>query len=287
MSKTGLIVEGGGMKCAYGAGVLDKFLDDNITFDYCIGVSAGAANLASYLGGQRDRNLRFYTTHIHNPNYFGLQSFLKTRNLFGLQYIYGTLSNSDGADPIYFSSLLANPADYRIVSTNARTGRPVYFTKQDLKQDDYRAIMASCAIPAVCKPIEFNGDYYYDGGISDSIPVKKALDDGCEKLVAILSKPHNYVKKPEKHRAMYSLLCRNYPKAVEAMNNRHFMYTGEQKRLFALEEAGKAFVFAPFDPPESGTYTMDEKVNQQLYDMGCADYEARREELRKFLTSET
>ena len=76
MSKTALIVEGGGMKCAYSAGVLDKFIDDNITFDYCIGVSAGSANALSFMAGQRDRNRRFYTDHIDEPGYFGLKSFL-------------------------------------------------------------------------------------------------------------------------------------------------------------------------------------------------------------------
>ena len=96
--KTGLVVEGGGMKCAYSAGILDKFLDDDITFSYCIGVSAGAANTLSYLAGQRGRNLRFYTEHLRDPRYLSVRSLVHTGNLFGLQYIYGTLTNSDGAD---------------------------------------------------------------------------------------------------------------------------------------------------------------------------------------------
>ena len=86
--KIGLVVEGGGMKCAYNAGILDAFIDEQITFDYCIGVSAGAGNLASYLAGQKERNLRFFTDHIHSSNYFGLKSLLKTGDLFGLRYIY-------------------------------------------------------------------------------------------------------------------------------------------------------------------------------------------------------
>ena len=98
--KTGLVVEGGGMKCAYSAGILDKFLDDDITFSYCIGVSAGAANTLSYLAGQRGRNLRFYTEHLSDPRYLSVRSLVHTGNLFGLQYIYGTLTNSDGADPL-------------------------------------------------------------------------------------------------------------------------------------------------------------------------------------------
>ena len=104
--KTGLVVEGGGMKCAYSAGILDKFLDDNITFSYCIGVSAGAANTLSYLAGQRGRNLRFYTEHLNDPRYLSVRSLVRTGNLFGLQYIYGTLTNSDGADPLDYSAVM-------------------------------------------------------------------------------------------------------------------------------------------------------------------------------------
>ena len=95
--KIGLVVEGGGMKCAYSAGILDAFLDNDINFEYCIGVSGGAGNLASYLSGQRGRNLRFFAEHTRAPEYFGIRSLLRTGDLFGLEYIYRTLSNSGGA----------------------------------------------------------------------------------------------------------------------------------------------------------------------------------------------
>lgn len=283
MSKTGLIVEGGGMKCAYSAGILDAFLDHNISFDYCIGVSAGSANAASFVAGQRDRNRRFYTDHIDEPGYFGLKTFLKTGNLFGLQYIYGDLTNSDGADPIDFPAIMANPAEYWLVATNAQTGKPEYFSKQDMKQDDYRHIMASCALPAACKPIEINGQYYYDGGVTDAIPVQKALNDGCDKIIAILSKPRGFVKTPEKMRFLYTRMCRKYPKTIEALNNRHIMYKACQDKLSELEKEGKAFIFAPSNPPKMSTYTMDRAVEQQLYDLGIADFKALHETFNRFL----
>ena len=286
MGKTGLIVEGGGMKCAYGAGVLDAFLDHGITFDYCIGVSAGSANTASFVAGQRGRNIRFYTKHIEDPNYFGVKSLLKNGDLFNLRYIYGWLTNSDGPDPVDYEAMQANPAEFKIVATNANTGKPHYFSKEEMPKDDYRIVMASCAIPAVSKPVEIDGEYYYDGGISDSIPVQKALDDGCDKVVAILSKPHDFVKTPEGHKFLYSLMCRKYPKAIECMNTRHIMYTECQQKLFALEKEGRAFVFAPFDPPKLSTYTMDKEVNQKLYDMGFSDYEKYRADFEAFMAKE-
>lgn len=286
MSKTGLIVEGGGMKCAYSAGILDAFLDNHITFDYCIGVSAGSANVASFVAGQRDRNRRFYTEHIGEPGYFGLKSFLKTGNLFGLQYIYGDLTNSDGADPIDFPAIMASPTEYWLVATNAETGKPAYFSKHDMKQDDYRHIMASCALPAACKPVEIDGHYYYDGGVTDAIPVQKTLDDGCDKIVAILSKPRGFVKTPEKMRFLYTRMCRKYPRTIEALNNRHLMYQACQDKLHTLEKEGKAFIFAPSNPPKMSTYTMDREVEQQLYDLGIADFQALQKDFDKFMTEE-
>lgn len=164
--KIGLVCEGGGMKCAYGAGVLDKFYDDHISFDYCVGVSAGSANLASYLAGQRGRNYRFYTKWLKDPEFYGKKAFLHSGDLFGLEYIYGTLTNSDGKDPIDYSAIQKNPAQFELVATKAVSGQPVYLDKSIMKQDDYRAIMASSAIPAACHPIKINGQAYYDGGVS-------------------------------------------------------------------------------------------------------------------------
>ena len=220
MGKIGLVVEGGGMKCAYSAGVLDAFLDDGIRFDYVIGVSAGSGNSASYLAGQRGRNLRFYTDHISNPAYFGIRSFLKTGDLFGLRYIYGTLTNSGGGDTLDYDSMQKNPAEFVVVATNARTGKPAYFTKRDIPRDDYRIIMASCAIPSVTKPVRIGSEKYVDGGVSDSLPFKRAFEDGCDKVVMIMSKPRDYVKEPEKNRLFYHTMCLGYPNVVKDLDRR-------------------------------------------------------------------
>ncbi len=281
--KIGLVVEGGGMKCAYSAGILDAFMDQGITFDYCIGVSGGSGNLASYLSGQRGRNLRFFTEHIHSSEYFGLKSFLKTGNLFGLQYIYGELTNSDGKDPVDFKAIMENPAEYEIVATDARTGKAVYFDKSGMEQDDYRVVMASCAIPVVCRPVSIDGVPYYDGGIADAIPVKRAFEQGCDRIVVILSKPRDFVRKPQGFRPFYTWSCRKYPNIVKAIDQRHLTYNQNLKDVFAMEKAGKAFVFAPGKAIHVSTYSMDEKTEYELYDLGMSDYTAQKEQLCAFI----
>ena len=282
--KIGLVVEGGGMKCAYNAAILDAFLDHNITFAYCIGVSGGSGNLASYLAGQRGRNLRFFTEHIHSPGYFGLRSFLETGDLFGLQYIYGTLTNSMGKDPLDFPTLKNNPAEYEVVVTNALTGKAEYFGKETMVQDDYRLIMASSAIPAACRPVELNELPYFDGGLSDAIPVSRALEKGCDRLVVILSKMRDYVRKPRGMRFLYTLRCNRYPQIISLINHRHIAYNQNLQEVFALEREGKAFVFAPSHPIHVGTYSMNEQSERDLYALGMEDFNQQQDALAAFMT---
>ncbi len=281
--KVGLVVEGGGMKCAYNAAILDAFLDHGIKFDYCIGVSGGAGNLASYLAGQRGRNLRFFTQHMHDPEYFGMKSFLKTGNFFGLKYIYGTLTNSTGKDPLNFPEFKNNPAEFEAVVTNALTGDAEYVGKDSMNQDDYRPFMASSAIPVACNPIEMNGIPYFDGGVSDSIPVFRALEKGCDKLVVILTKTRDYVKEPQGNRFIYSLKCHRFPKIISRIDNRHINYNKNMQDVFSLEEEGKAFVFAPSQKIQVGTATMDEQKEWDLYNLGMDDFKNQHNSLMTFL----
>lgn len=284
--KIGCICEGGGLKCAYSAGILDQFIEDDISFDYCIGVSAGSANLSSYLAGQKGRNLRFYTQWIEDKGFYGKKALFKYGGLFGIEYIYGNLTNSNGKDPLDFKALMKNPTEFELVATDAQTGKAVYFDKGIMRQDDYRAIMASSAIPAACRPIQINHHAYFDGGISDAIPVERALEKGCDKLVVILSKPRNFIKKPEDHKKIYSLLCARYPKIVEALNQRHVMYSHQQRLLYQLEAQGKAFIFAPDEHVPMATASLNRKDNQQLYDLAVYDYIKYKEDLKDFLEKE-
>ncbi len=281
--KIGLVVEGGGMKCAYNAAILDAFLDCGITFDYCIGASGGAGNLASYLAGQRGRNLRFFTQHIHSPGYFGLQSLLKTGDLFGLEYIYQTLTNSKGKDPLDFPALQKNPAEYEVVVTNALTGKAEYKGREAMAQDDYRLFMASSAIPAACRPVELEGVPYFDGGLADAIPADRALEQGCGRLVVILSKNRDYVRKPQGMRPFYALRCRKYPRVVSLIDHRHIAYNQNLQQVLELEREGKAFVFAPSRPIQAGTYSMNEQTERDLYDLGMEDFSRQQEALAAFM----
>ena len=143
MSKTGIIDVGGGLRGSYTAGVYDWCHDNDISFDYCIGVSAGSANLSSFLAGQRGRNLKFYTDYNMRPESMGVKNYIKTRNFVDLDYIYGELTNSYGEYPLNYDALMENPAEFRIVATDALTGKPAYFDGKELRRDAYASIKAS------------------------------------------------------------------------------------------------------------------------------------------------
>lgn len=281
--KTGLIIEGGGMKCAYSAAILDAFLKDNISFDQCIGVSAGAGNAVSYLAGQYGRNLRYYTVHLSDPYYFGLRSFLHSGSFYGLQHIYGDMTNESGADPLDYDRLMSNPTDLLIAATEARSGQTVYFHKEQMNRNDYRILMASCAIPAVCRPIRIGGKEFFDGGVSNSIPIDRALADGCDRLVVLLTKHKYFRMQPQKHRWLYSRICHAYPAIIQELDTRHIAFNRSLDRLSELERHGQAFVFRPSRLLKSGTYDMNPEENMRLYNLGMEDYAQRREEFFRFI----
>ena len=145
-------------------------------------------------------------------------------------------------------------------------------------------IMASCALPVMCRPVEINGRYYFDGGVSDSLPVKKMIKDGCTKIVALFSKPDGFLMKPQGHRRIYTAaLSRRFPNTVEALNHRHEQYNRSMKRIRRMEQEGRALTFAPSGEIRIKTSTRDPAVMQQLYDNGVRDARERMKELKDFL----
>lgn len=174
--KTGVVDVGGGLRGVYASGIFDFCLDTGIQFDLGIGISAGSANVSSYIAGQKKRNYLFYTEYPFRKEYMGLKNFLFKKSYIDLDYVYGTLSNSDGENPLDYQRFLKCPTEFIAVATNAQTGAAAYFGKSDLHQDDYNVLKASSAIPFVCHPYEVNGILYYDGALGDTVPIEKAFE---------------------------------------------------------------------------------------------------------------
>ena len=286
--RLGLVIEGGGMKCAYTSGILDMMLDDGIRPDYVIGVSAGAACGASYVARQRDRNRRFFVDYVERPDYMGWVAFCHSKgNFFNLEYIYQNMTGEGGEDALDYDAIMKNPCELWAVATDAETGEPYYFNKDDLHPDDYSVYMATCAIPIACRPVKMYGHLFYDGGCSDALPVKRALEAGCDKVIVILCRPKDTVREPEKHQSLYHTLLHRYPKLVHSLDVRHKRYNATMRATKKLEENGRALIIAPENPLEITTYTRDPEPLQALYDTALEEYPHIREKLLAFCEDHT
>ncbi len=281
MSKIGLVVEGGGMRGVYGCGVLDAFLENSISFPYGIGVSAGSANLASFLAEQPGRNYRFYTNYAFDERYMGLKNFFTTGSFFGMDFIYSELT--EVIDPIDYETLLSPDKEYYVVATDAETGKPEYFSREDVEKYRGDVFKASSCVPVLCRPIEIGGRLYFDGGVTDSIPARHAMAAGCDKVVAVLTRPRGYVKKAEHGKTLYSEVLRDYPAIIHAMNNRHFVYNAEMDYLLELEKEGKAFLFCPEHTEGVNLITRNKEHLITLYNDGKVEAEQKMKELIEFM----
>ena len=278
--KTGVVDVGGGLRGVYAAGVVDYCLDMGIQFDFCIGVSAGSVNVASYIAGQKKRNYMFYTEYPFRKEYMSIQNFLLKKSYIDMEYLYGTLSNSTGENPLDYQALKKSRAELMVVATNAETGEAVYFNKDDLKQDDYSILKASSSIPYVCKPYEIDGVLYYDGALGDSVPVKKAFQCGCDKVVVILSKPKDVIRTSKKDILLADRIRKKYPLAAEQLKKRAEHYNQGVQFAKEYEAQGRVLIVAPDNTCGVDTLTKNKEALRQFYEKGYQDAQAIREFLK-------
>ncbi len=269
--KTGVIDVGGGLRGIYAVGAFDYCMDHGIHFDLGIGISAGSANLASFAAGQRGRNYQFYTEYAFRKRYMSVRNFVFKRSFIDMDYVYGTLSRSDGENPLDYRALRDNPMELYVVATNARTGQAKYFEKKDICQDDYSILKASCAIPFVCKPYEVENVPYYDGALGDPVPVEKAFQLGCDRVVVILTKPEGELRTSDRDAKLAARIRKKYPEAAEKLCQRAQRYNEGVSAAQKYARQGKAIIIAPDDTCGVSTLKKDKVSLQRLYDKGYTD----------------
>lgn len=267
----GYIDVGGGMRGVYGAGVLDRLLDEGIKFPCYIGVSAGSANIISHLGGHKERTLRFYRDYSYHNDYMGIRPWLKTKSYLNLEYIYSTLTDEDGLDPLNYDEFIKNEAQFYAVTTNALTGESCYLDKSYIKRNDCFAIKASCSIPLFCQPMSRNGVLYFDGGVADPIPVRKAFELGCDKVVVTLTLPKDYHKTHKFPKWLYPKIVRKYPEVAIKMYEMIDRYNENVEYLKVLEKQGKVLILSPDDCCGITTLKRTREGTQNLYNKGYED----------------
>ena len=244
--KTGLVLEGGALRTIFSSGVCDAFLDGDLPMpDYTIGVSAGIAYGVSYLSQQKRRNLQLLMHYANDRRYMGLGNLLDPRNrsYFGLRFAYETIPNE--LVPFDYDAFAAYPGQTEAVVTNLLTGRAEY-REVPRRDAHFLLLQASCAMPLLFQPIRLDGGIpYLDGGCSDAIPWKRALEAGCDRVVVVLTRERGYRKEPERLMPLFRRVYRKYPAFLEDLRTRADRYNESREELFALEQAGRVLVIAP------------------------------------------
>lgn len=277
--KKGLVLEGGGMRGIYTAGVLDVFLDNDLNFDGVIGVSAGAIHGCSFISKQKGRSIRYYKKYCRDKRFMSFRNLILTGDFAGEQFCYHDLPEK--LDVYDFETFDKSNTEFYAGCSNLETGEAEYIRLKDMKADiDY--LRASASLPYFSRIVEMDGKKLLDGGCTDSIPVEAFQKMGFEKCVVVLTRDENYIKKPEMT-AFAKLSYGKYPKFIEALKNRHSKYNETFKKIKEMEKAGEIFVIRPSVELTIGRIEGDPEKLQAVYDIGRQDAERQMEALKAWL----
>lgn len=282
MVECGLVLEGGGMKGMYTAGVLEYFMEKELYFKNCYGVSAGACHLCNYISKQKKRSYHVGLDYLNDKDYCSARSLLTTGDLFNVDMCYDTIPNK--LIPYDYRTAARYEGNAYAVVTNIRTGEAEYMPMREMHRDII-AVRASASLPLVSRNVEIGSGLYLDGGIADAIPVRRAVADGNARNVVILTKEVGYVRKQASRsmRNMIRLRYAKFPKVYELVSDRHARYNETLAFLAGEEQAGRAFVIRPQDPNDIGRIEKDRKKLEALYELGYHDAKKCHDRLMGFL----
>ena len=264
--KQGLVLEGGGLRSLFSAGIMDVMMDEGIRFDGIIGVSAGATFGCNYKSHQPGRALRYNMRFRNDPRYISLRSWLTTGDLVGAQFSYHTMPNE--LDIFDRDTFAADPSVFYVVCTDVHTGEPVYHRIDVMDDVEMDWMRASASMPVVSRPVPLGGRELLDGGISDSIPLRFFQGEGYERCVVILTQPAGFRKRRTRLMPFIRMAMRRYPAIVEAMNCRHEMYNSQLDFLLAEAARGSILLIQPQEPLAIGRTEMNARKMQRVYDLG-------------------
>ncbi|MDQ7143249.1 MULTISPECIES: patatin-like phospholipase family protein [Mammaliicoccus] len=276
---TGLILEGGGMRSMYTAGVLDFFIKEDIYFEYNIGVSAGASMAASYISRQFRRNHRVTAKYIKDKRYLSLSNYIKRKELFGMDFVYHYIPTY--LEPFDFEKFDQAEEKFVVVTTDCETGEAVYFDKNDTKGSLLTALEATSSLPLMANPVQYKGHTLLDGGIVDSIPIKKSIEEGYTKNVLILTRPKGYRKTPSRFSKVFRMKA--YPKVNHLMELRYKHYNKTLDWIEEEEDKGNIFVIRPTNTLAVDRVEKDPRKLDALYREGYADAEKIYKDLKEYV----
>ena len=281
--KTGIVLEGGALRTIFSSGVTDALLRGGVDFDYLIGVSAGIASGVSYLSGQFGRNLEILTKYANDKRYMSKRNLLRPGNhcYFGLKFTYDDIPNR--LVPFDYEAFARWPGTAEAVVTDLATGKAVY-REVPRRDGQFLLLQATCAMPLLFPIYDLDGLKCLDGGAADAIPFRRAFEQGCDRVVVVLTRERSYRRQPEKLQPLIDLRYRKYPHFCETMRRRADTYNAGREALFRLEREGKALLLAPEDTRGFSRIERDVDKIRALWQSGYDQATARMGEIRAFLS---
>lgn len=280
--KTGLILEGGAMRGMFTAGIMDVMMENGITFDGVIGVSAGAAFGCNYKSGQIGRVIRYNTRFCADKRYGGFRVLLKEGNIFSTPFCYEEVPMKH--DVFDFDAFDRSPMEFYVVCTDIESGKAVYHRYEGLNDHRFDWIRASASMPLVSQIVEIDGMKLLDGGVADSIPVRYFESIGYDRNIVVLTQPGDFVKKKNPMMPIVKVKYRRYPKLVEAMGNRHKVYNKTLDYIREKEARGELLVIRPDGPLNIKKVEKDPEELKRVYELGRTVGQRRLGEIKAFLS---
>ena len=283
--KVGLVLEGGGMRGMFTCGVLDTLMDENIDVDLIIGTSAGALFGINYFSEQKERAIRYNMKYAKDIRYMSRTSYLLTGNLVNKNFAFYKITTKK--DPFDNDTFMKNKKDFYAVATDIDTGKPEYL-KITNPVKELEKLRASSALPLASKVVEIDNKKYLDGGISDAIPLDKALDFGLDKIIVVLTRPKGYRKKPlsDKSSSKINKKFKDYPKLLNTMKNTYKIYNSILDKIDSLEKDQKIFVIRPDKNININIVKKDKKLLVDAYNLGVKNTNEVLNDLKDYLKTE-
>ncbi|GIU40680.1 patatin-like phospholipase family protein [Shewanella colwelliana] len=280
---TALVLEGGGLRAIYTAGVLDAFLEVDVHFDYLVGVSAGAIYPASYLSRQYGRNLKIQQGFLADKRYMGFSHFLRDGNYVNTDFTYRRMANE--LIPYDFDAFTQSGAEFKVGAFNCETGETNFFSRADFANHDrfLAVLIASSSLPFISQPTTIDGVPYLDGGIGAPIPLAQARSDGYPRQVVILTQEPAYRKSAFKFKWLANRVYRQYPHVAAALLERHRVYNQALADLLAAQADGSALVLQPQTPLGLSRLERDVSKVEAVYHRGVMEGRAFIPQLLTFI----
>lgn len=281
LQRTSLVLEGGGMRCAYTAGVLDCFLDMGLHFPLVSSASSGAVIGSSYVAKQRERNYLILQEIIKNPQFISFKRMVQGKDLFEMDFIFDTIPNQ--LVPFDFASFAKSGTVFIVGTTNIETGEAEHFDSFETKEELLTVIRASSSLPILAPAVSYQGKLLLDGGIADPIPISAVEEWHYKRHVVVLTRHRGYVKRASRLNWLYSRAFQAYPELRRLLRDRHLIYNRTMQKLREMEKEQKVFLLQPEVRMVGRRVERRTEVLLQLYEQGYREAEEKKDELLRFL----